>query len=229
MTVTVAVAMGYTSVHLHQLCRQTAKVFKRVTKADYDDLDALDISYARPTHRGASGGRKQCQVTTAIPVKVTPGRTALPTPSLRNNTLIQVPTVSRDSAVIVDKCKFGLINARCLRNKSLFVRNYVDECSLDTVALTETWLTDEDTTSVSELCRDNFTLVHQPRGSARRGGGIGVLFRKTVQLISRVTVDTRASETLRHSTKRPHLLHNACIRDVPATELMFWDFPRRCV
>ena len=104
----------------------------------------------------------------------------------------------------MDKCKFALINARSLRNKSLFVRNYVDECSLDIVALTETWLTDEDTTSVSELCRDNFTLVHQPRGSARRGGDIGVLFRKTLQLISRVTIDTRASETLSVTLRNAH-------------------------
>ena len=113
-----------------------------------------------------------------------------------NHNLIQVPTVTRDSTVFVDKAKFCLINARSLRNKSLFVRDYVDECSLDIVALTETWLTDEDTTSVSELCRDNFTLIHQPRGGARRGGGIGVLFRKTLQLVSRVSVDTRASETV---------------------------------
>ena len=104
--------------------------------------------------------------------------------------------LTRDSTVFVDKAKFCLINVRSLRNKSLFLRNYVDECSLDIVALTETWLTDKDTTSVSELCRDNFTLIHQPRGGARRGGGIGVLFRKTLQLVSRVSVDTRASETL---------------------------------
>ena len=70
-----------------------------------------------------------------------------------NNNLIQVSTVSRDSAVIVDRSKFGLINNRYLRNKSLFVRNYVDECSLDIVVLTETWLTKEDTTSVSNFRR----------------------------------------------------------------------------
>ena len=87
----------------------------------------------------------------------------------------KVPIVTRDSTVPVDKTKFGLVNARSLRNKSLFVRNYVDNCSVDIVALTETWLTDENTTSVSELCRDNFTLIHQPCGDARRGGGIGVL------------------------------------------------------
>ena len=92
--------------------------------------------------------------------------------------------------------RFGVINAMSLRNKSLFVCNYVDKCSVDIVALTETWLSDEDSIFVPELCRDNFTLVRQPRGGARCDGGVGVLFRRTLQLVSRVTVDTRASETL---------------------------------
>ena len=64
------------------------------------------------------------------------------------------------------------------------------------MALTETWLRDEDNASVSELCRDTFSFAHQPRGGARRGGGVGVLFRKAFQLVSRVSVDTCASETL---------------------------------
>jgi len=37
------------------------------------------------------------------------------------------------------------------------------------------------------------------------------------------------SLTNSNSTKCPHQLHNVCSRDLPATELMFWDFPRRCV
>jgi len=82
-----------------------------------------------------------------------------------NNNLIQIPTVAWDLAVIMDKSKFGLINAISLRNKSLFVCNFVDKCSLDIVALTDIWLTDDDKTSVSELCRDTFTLVHQPHGA----------------------------------------------------------------
>ena len=67
-----------------------AKAFKRVTKAAYDDLNAIGISYARATHRGSTGGRKQCQVNKPIPVMVTSGRTALPTPSTRNNLAVTV-------------------------------------------------------------------------------------------------------------------------------------------
>jgi len=114
----------------------------------------------------------------------------------RNNNLVQVPTVAWDLAVIVDKSKFCLINARSLQNKSLFVCNYVDMCSLDIVALTDTWLTDDDKTSVSELCKDTFMLIHQPSGAAWLGRDIRVLFHKTLQLTCHVTVDTHATETL---------------------------------
>ena len=65
--------------------------------------------------------------------------------------------------------------------------------------------------SVRALYRDNTTLVHQPRGGARRGGYLGVLFRKTLQLVSRVTANTRASETL-SVAQCPHRLHKACGR-----------------
>ena len=96
----------------------------------------------------------------------------------------------------VTKTKVALINARSLRNKTLLGHDYVDDCSADIVALTETWLRDEDNASVSELCRDIFSFAHQPHGGARRGGGVGVLFRKSFQLVSRVGVDTCASGTV---------------------------------
>ena len=76
------------------------------------------------------------------------------------NNIIHVSTVAVS--------KFVLNNARSLWRKSLFVRNYIDQWSRDIVALTEIWLTDEHNISVSELCRNNFMLVHQPRGGAFR-------------------------------------------------------------
>ena len=102
----------------------------------------VGITVRLPTKRGCRrGARKQRTLDSLIGHRPPTGR---PHTRCNNNHLIQVPTVSWDSA------KFGLINARSLRNKSLFVRNYVEECSLDIVALTETWLTDEDTNF--ELC-----------------------------------------------------------------------------
>lgn len=91
--------------------------------------------------------------------------------------------------------KFALINARSIRKQALLVRDYIDEHELDVVALTETWLAEGETIVESELCGEDFTFVHQPRSGARRGGGVGVLFRKTLQLVSRADIDTHASET----------------------------------
>ena len=52
--------------------------------------------------------------------------------------------------------------------------------------------------------------------------------RKTPQLVTRVTVDTRAQETLSTTLRNAG---TSCImrgsRDVPAKKLMFWDFPGR--
>ena len=72
--------------------------------------------------------------------------------------------------------------------------DYIDEHELDVVAITETWLAEGETTVTSELCGGDFTFVHRPRSGARRGGGVGVLFRKTLQLVSRADIDTHACD-----------------------------------
>ena len=74
------------------------------------------------------------------------------------------------------------------------MRDCVDERELDVVALTETWLGEDEPTPVSELCGEDITFVHQPRGGDL-GGDVGVLFRKTLQLVSLAGIDTHASET----------------------------------
>ena len=42
------------------------------------------------------------------------------------------------------RAKFALINVRSIRNKALLVRDYIDERELDVVALTETWLGEDE-------------------------------------------------------------------------------------
>ena len=108
----------------------------RLGATTWRTLVDVGIAVRLPTKRGCRGGaRKQRTIDSVIGHRPPKDR---PLIRCNNNNLLQVPTVSRprDSAVIVDKSKFGLINARSLRNKSMFVRNYVDECSLDIVAPT---------------------------------------------------------------------------------------------
>ena len=83
------------------------------------------------------------------------------------------------------RAKFALINARSIRNKALLVLDYIAEHELDVVAITETWLGEDEPTVVSELCGDDFSFANQSRGDARSGGGVGVLFRKTKTCLPR--------------------------------------------
>ena len=71
------------------------------------------------------------------------------------NNLVEVPIVRLPDR---RQKKVALINDMSQRNKTLLVRDYIDDSSVDIVAVTKTWLADEDNASVSELYRDNFTL-----------------------------------------------------------------------
>ena len=68
------------------------------------------------------------------------------------------------------------------------MRDYIGEHELDVVAIMETWLAEGETTVASKLCGGDFTFVHWPCSGARRGCGVGVLFRKTLQLVSRADI-----------------------------------------
>ena len=149
-----------------------------------------EIRRPRPIIRMAS---RQCHQVSSVSKQT----------GVNNSNLIQLTSwgtgnwsfIARSSPDL--RAKFAFINVRYIRNKALLVRDYIDERELDVVALTETWLGEDETTAVSELCGYDFTFVHQPRGGARRDGGVGVLFRKTLQLVSHANIDTQASETCR--------------------------------
>ena len=144
-------AIVYTSLQLHQLCQQTAKAFKHVTKAVYDDLNALGISYATVTHGRSTGGRKQCQVNKSIPVIVTSDRTALPTPSTCNNLALTVRRcgIGADirNLVCVQTNKWNLptlVNTNVrgeLAGKLDEIKVIKDNYGVDVIAITETWCT----------------------------------------------------------------------------------------
>ena len=123
LIVTVVIAIMYTSLQLPQLCRPITKAFKRGTKAVYDDLNAPVISYATPTHRATTDGRKQNHVIKAIPVKVTTARSTLYAPSIRNNI---APTVNTSNLLTVKW------QQRCTNNsRRAAVVNTRSQCQFD--------------------------------------------------------------------------------------------------
>ena len=132
-----------------------------------------------------SGGRKQCQVTTAIPVKVTPGRTALPTPSLRNN-LVQ--TVNRSNLISVklqqhcttNSLRAAVLNTRsaCELDKCQQIHDLITENQIDICSLTETWFKPSHI-AVKAVVPPGYTMKHIPRAKAR-GGGVAIIFRDSI-------------------------------------------------
>ena len=75
---------------------------------------------------------------------------------------------------------FALLNTRSLCNKTLQVKDYVVENDIDLLAITETWLLDQDSHTTRELCPTGYMLHSVPRGS--RGGGVALLSKKALKV-----------------------------------------------
>ena len=63
----------------------------------------------------------------------------------------------------------GLLNVQSARNKTLEIRDTKNEEKLDLYAITETWITDYDTTITQEMTPVTHSFVHNPRRSGRGG------------------------------------------------------------
>ena len=102
------------------------------------------------------------------------------TSSQINENLITVKLTS-DS---MNCARLALHNARSVRNKTDCITDYIHEHDLDIVALTATWLTNDqkDTASIRKLIPDGYNFVHFPR-SDRQGGEVGVLYKSCLTLI----------------------------------------------
>ena len=80
------------------------------------------------------------------------------------------------------RVRFGLWNARSIRNKTTTLCDLVISNQLDIMVLTETWLNgdDSDARTIADisntLCGHKF--VHLPWESRNGGGGVAVIFRK---------------------------------------------------
>lgn len=78
-----------------------------------------------------------------------------------------------------------LLNARSVRNKTLIVKDFVVDNSVDILALTETWLNASgDDLAIGELRPSGYKFIHTPREGSN-GGGVGLLFRDTLKIIDR--------------------------------------------
>ena len=81
--------------------------------------------------------------------------------------------------------KFGVINCQSISGKLDFVFDHIKEYQLDIVALTETWLSSEDSKNkhvIDQCVAHGYSLHHSPRISGRRGGGMGLLVSNAIKV-----------------------------------------------
>ena len=121
----------------------------------------------RPTRRGTKAGTRRFKPITRVASRLCQEVSSVDKQTGVNNAnLIQLTSRGTGDGTLMARsspdlrAKFALINARSIRNKALLVRDYIDEHELDVVAMTETWLGEDEPTVVSELCRDDFSFAH---------------------------------------------------------------------
>lgn len=71
----------------------------------------------------------------------------------------------------------------------MVVKDFAVDNDVDILALTETWLRpgNIDDIDVGTLCPTGYRLLHVPRSQGRGGGGVGVLFKDTLDVNTSVT------------------------------------------
>ena len=77
------------------------------------------------------------------------------------------------------------MNCQSISGKLDFVFDHIKEYQLDIVALTETWLSSEDSKNkhvIDQCVAHGYTPHHSPRTSGRRGGGVGLLVSNVIEV-----------------------------------------------
>ena len=74
--------------------------------------------------------------------------------------------------------KCALLNVQLATSKTLEIRELIAEKSLDILALTETWLSNNDSSKIAELLPDTHIFHHVPR--EKRGEGVGLCLSKGI-------------------------------------------------
>jgi hypothetical protein len=94
---------------------------------------------------------------------------------------LSYPTIARHPGIKRNKIKLSLINARSIRNKTAAILHHFHTTNIDICAITESWITHDDTITISELSTDttDFKVVPRPH---RSGGGTAILYRNNLKI-----------------------------------------------
>ena len=98
------------------------------------------------------------------------------------------------------------MNVRSVRNKTLYLCDYIATTNSDFVALTETWFNSEEDydTYINSLLPAGYTIQHTDRDNGRRCGGIALIYKNTIKLKRNTTLNFTQFEHM----KRPATCDN---------------------
>ena len=138
-----------------------------------------------PTHRGCKGSAHQRPIETVVSSALTGFSEKWESSSgVQYQNLIHIaPKESSNKSSKAKNIQLAVCNARSVKNKTTAIVDYVIENDLDVVAITETWLGDDevDKVPIGNLCPKGYKLVHEPRPCGR-GGGVGILHKDTLSI-----------------------------------------------
>ena len=92
--------------------------------------------------------------------------------------IVRGDIITTIKSTVKPEVRLGVMNVRSVRNKLDYVFDHIFDNDLDIVALTETWLSNEDNNNthvITECSNHGYTLHHVPRNSGSTGGDVGVL------------------------------------------------------
>ena len=75
-----------------------------------------------------------------------------------------------------------LLNACSVRNKSCMLRDFIRDNHLDLFFITETWLTQYDSSAIAAFLPATHDFYHSPREHGR-GGGVGIAITKSIKSV----------------------------------------------
>ena len=98
------------------------------------------------------------------------------------NNLVRIPLISSGQSCS-SPLRFGVWNARSLKNKVSSLCDLMLSHRLDLLSVTESWLAANDSITIADLTNSlkDYAVYHLPR-STRRGGGLAVIARKGFQV-----------------------------------------------
>ena len=75
--------------------------------------------------------------------------------------------------------KFCLFNAQSVKNKFESINDFIFGEKADICAVTETWLSEDDTQICNSICPEGFEIFQKSRTSDRKGGGVAVILKQS--------------------------------------------------